>query len=179
MTNSELAILSLIAEQPRHGYDIEAVIEERGMRAWTEVGFSSIYYLLNKLEKNGLIQSSHQQPQGMGPARKVYQITQPGWQALQDGTIEALSTPQSGSSPFLLGLANFPMIPREQLLAALNSYADQIEGSLEHMLRRAEEQRPLPSHVEAMFDYSQTMGEAELDWIRNFIQEVEAGNVQS
>ena len=50
MTNPELAILSLIAEKPRHGYDIEQVIEARGMREWTEIGFSSIYYLLNKLE---------------------------------------------------------------------------------------------------------------------------------
>ncbi|HUV26505.1 MAG TPA: PadR family transcriptional regulator, partial [Anaerolineales bacterium] len=62
MTNAELAILSLIAEQPRHGYDIEQVIEARGMREWTEIGFSSIYYLLNKLEKDGMIESHLQQP---------------------------------------------------------------------------------------------------------------------
>ena len=35
--------------------EIEHVIEERGMRDWTEIGFSSIYYLLKKLEKEGLI----------------------------------------------------------------------------------------------------------------------------
>ena len=51
MTNAELAILSLIGESPRHGYEIEQVIEARGMREWTEIGFSSIYYLLKKLEK--------------------------------------------------------------------------------------------------------------------------------
>jgi DNA-binding PadR family transcriptional regulator len=55
MTNAELAVLSLIAEQPRHGYDIEQIIEARGMRDWTEIGFSSIYYLLNKLEEAGMI----------------------------------------------------------------------------------------------------------------------------
>ena len=47
MTSAEFAILTLIVEQPRHGYEIEQVIEQRGMRQWTEVGFSSIYYLLN------------------------------------------------------------------------------------------------------------------------------------
>ena len=51
MTNAELAILSLIGEKPRHGYDIEQVIEVRGMRDWTEIGFSSIYYILRKLEE--------------------------------------------------------------------------------------------------------------------------------
>ena len=177
MTNAELAILSLIAEQPRHGYDIEQVIAARGMREWTEVGFSSIYYLLNKLEKNGLIESRLEQPTGKGPARKVYGITAQGLQAHSEGVIAALSTLQSGSSSFLLGLSNFPGVPQEQLIAALNSYAGKIEARQQHMLQRAEEQRPLPPFVEAMFDYSQTMAQAELNWISEFIQSVEAGDV--
>lgn len=177
MTNAELAILSLIAEQPRHGYDIEHVIESRGMREWTEISFSSIYYLLNKLEKEGFIESNLQQAEGKGPARKVYSITHAGKQAQIEGTKAALSRPQSGSSPFLLGLSNFPAVPREQVLEALNSYANLLEERLNHMLQRAEEQRPLPPFVEAMFDYSQILVEAELNWIRNFIHEVEAGNV--
>jgi hypothetical protein len=45
------------------------------------------------------------------------------------------------------------------------------------MQQRAEKQRPLPPFVEAMFNYSQVLAEAELKWIRIFIQEVEAGNV--
>ena len=50
LTNTELAILGLVAEQPKHGYQIEQDIAARGMRDWTEIGFSSIYYVLNKLE---------------------------------------------------------------------------------------------------------------------------------
>jgi DNA-binding PadR family transcriptional regulator len=177
MTNAELAILSLIAEQPRYGYEIEQVIEARGMREWTEIGFSSIYYLLNKLEKEGMIESRLQQPAGKGPARKVYTITQLGRQAHIEGAIAALSTPRSGSSSLLLGLSNFPMLPREQVHTALNSYTAQLEDSLIRMLGQAEDQRPMPPFVEAMFEYSQVVAEAELSWIRNFIREVEAGNV--
>ena len=179
MTNAELAILSLIAEQPRHGYDIEQVIEARGMREWTEIGFLSIYYLLNKLEKHGLIRSRLEKQVGKGPARKVYSITQNGKKAQIAGAIEALSRPSSGSSPFLLGLSNFPVLTREQVLEALNTYASHLEDSLDHMLGRAEEQNPLPTFVEAMFDYSRVMAEAELNWVLKFIQEVEAGNVKN
>ena len=177
MTNAELAILSLIAEKPRHGYDIEQVIEARGMREWTEIGFSSIYYLLNKLEKEGMIEGQLQQTEGPGPARKVYSITKPGKQAQLEGTVAALSTPLIGSSPFLLGLSNFPILSKEQALIALNSYADHLEERQKHILQRAEEQRPLTPFVEAMFDYSQTLAETELRWIRNLIKEVETGNV--
>jgi len=177
MTNAELAILSLIAEQPRHGYDIEQIIEERGMRDWTEIGFSSIYYLLKKLEKDGMLEGHLQQPGGKGPARKVYSITSDGQHALAESALAALSTPMSGSRPFLLGLSNLPIIPTEQLLAALNSYATKLEESMQHMGTRAEKQRPLPPFVEAMFDYSRVLAEAELIWIRDFMQEVEAGRV--
>jgi len=177
MTNAELAILSLIAEQPRHGYDIEQVIEQRGMRDWTEIGFSSIYYLLNKLKKEGVVESHLEQPEGKGPARKVYSITAGGKRAHYEAVLKALSTPTISSRPFLMGLSNLPVIPKEQLIKALNTYAAQLEESLVHMHGRAEEQQPLPSFVAAMFDYSQVLAEAELEWIRNFIREVEAGRV--
>ena len=179
MTNAELAILSLVAEKPRHGYDIEHIIEQRGMREWTDIGFSSIYYVLNKLEKEGMIESQLHQPDGRGPARKVYSITPGGEAAHIEGVLEILSAPRSGISPFLLGLSNLPFIPLQQLLSALNSYAVQLEGRLKHLREKAEEQRPLTPYVEAMFDYSQTLIAAELNWIRKFIHQVEIERVKS
>ena len=126
MTNAELAILSLIAETPRHGYEIEQTIEMRGMRDWTEIGFSSIYYLLNKLEKSGLIASEIQQFEGKGPARKVYQITAAGYEAQAAATYDALSTLHGRSVPFLLGLSNFPVLSSEQALDAEYSPLSQL-----------------------------------------------------
>lgn len=177
MTNAELAILGLVAEQPRHGYDIEQAIEARGMRDWTEIGFSSIYYLLGKLEKAGLVQGRLQKAKGKGPARKVYRATDSGRRALVDAALTALSAPRSGSSPFLLGLSNYPLLSSEQLVDALSTYAARLDESAQYLARRAEDQRPLPSFVAAMFDYSQVMLAAERKWIQRFIQDVEAGNV--
>ena len=56
LTASELTVLGLLVEHPRHGYDLERVIEQRGIRQWTDIGFSSIYYVLSKLEKRGLVE---------------------------------------------------------------------------------------------------------------------------
>ena len=91
-TNAEITILSLIAESSRHGYEIEQVIEQRGMRDWTEVGFSSIYYLLKKLERDRLIEGRLEKPPGRGPARKVYHITQEGRKAWYAASIQALAS---------------------------------------------------------------------------------------
>lgn len=177
MTSAELAILSLIAERPRHGYDIEQVIEIRGMREWTEIGFSSIYYLLKKLEKEGLVISQMQKVEGRGPARKVYHITEAGGQAHIKAVIAALSNPQQGSSPFLLGVANLPVIPRKALLEALDTYVEGLGERLQHLNSREVQQQPVPSFVGAMFDYSRVLIQAEIQWIQKFMQEVKLGHV--
>lgn len=168
LTQSELAVLSLIAEQPRHGYEIEQVIGERGMREWTEIGFSSIYYLLGKLEKEGLIEGRREASE-RGRPRKVYSITPAGRETLYAGVVEALSVPQRRYPLLQLGLANLPLLPRGRVLGALDRYRDALANQLEHVRRRRSEQQPLPSHVEAMFDHSTTLLQAELGWVDRFI----------
>ena len=175
MTNAELVILSLVSEQPRHGYQIEQVIEEREMREWTELGFSSIYYLLNKLEDQGLITGELVKVSGRGPARKVYTITEIGLETCQDGIHAALSEPPRPESMFLLGMSNLPSVPSGGAISALRNYAATLSERQEHLQARLIGGRDyLPFHVEAMFDFSLTMIQAELAWIENFINELEA-----
>jgi DNA-binding PadR family transcriptional regulator len=172
MTNTELAILSLVAETPRHGYEIEQVIEERGMREWTEIGFSSIYYLLKKLEREGLVEGQLTEAE-RGPARKVYRPTPTGWEALHVGVLEALSTPHRCYPPLQLGLSNLPSISPGEAISALRRYRDALTARLEQVQAKWESQRPLPYFVDAMFDYSVTLIGTELAWIEKFIKQVE------
>jgi len=174
MTNAELAILSLIAEAPRHGYEIEQIIEARGMREWTEIGFSSIYYLLKKLEKTGLVESELIPTQGRGKARRVYQVTAEGRGALTKATLEALTQPKQSYPPILLGIANLPVVSQEQALGALRSFRDALAERLQHVTMRAESQQPLPDHVEILFDYSLAMIMAEQTWVEATIQKIES-----
>jgi DNA-binding PadR family transcriptional regulator len=179
MTSAEFAILSLIVELPRHGYEIEQIIEERGMRDWTEVGFSSIYYLLNKLEKKKLITSRTEHSAGRGPARKVYRITSAGIDACHEATLEALENPHRCYAPIQLGLANLPRVPITVALDALRQHRNGLIERLTHIKARSKAQQPLPYFVEAMFDYSLTTVEAEKKWIEKFIQQLEVANVEN
>ncbi|MCP4415546.1 MAG: PadR family transcriptional regulator [Chloroflexi bacterium] len=179
MTNAELAILSLIAEAPRHGYEIEQIIEARGMREWTEIGFSSIYYLLNKLEKSGLVESQRVPTQGRGSMRRVYQITGDGFGALIAATLAALTQPKQSYPTILLGLANLPLLSQEQSLTALQSYREGLADRLAHVAAQAEAQRPLPDHVELLFDYSLMMLTAEKEWVEKVTQTMETNNDKS
>jgi DNA-binding PadR family transcriptional regulator len=174
MTNAELALLGLIVESPRHGYEIEQVIVERGMREWTEVAFSSIYYILRKLETKELIRSRLDKGSGKGPARKVYEITEPGLKAWYEATVEALSTPNRGSDPFLVGMAGLPAIPPDQTTAALRRHKELLKKRRDHVNgRRQASGEQLPLFLDGMFDFSISMLEARIDWVESFITKIE------
>ena len=172
MTNAELAILSLVAEKPRHGYQIEQVIKERGMREWTEVGFSSIYYLLKKLEDQDLIESKLEETD-RGPARKVYRITRSGEVRLREYLLQVLSCPQKCYPAFQLGLANLPTLSEEDSLNALREYRIELSTRLKSLRAGWESQKPLPMNIDAMFDYSISLIQAEMDWLDRFIYQLQ------
>ncbi|MDX1415236.1 MAG: PadR family transcriptional regulator [Candidatus Promineifilaceae bacterium] len=173
MTSAEFAILTLIVEQPRHGYEIERIIEARGMREWTEVGFSSIYYLLKKLEKNGLITSRTETADGRGPARKVYRPTQAGLESCREATVKALGTMHRCYPPLHLGIANLRLVSSDAALGALREHRDALSRRLVNLQQKTTAQQPLPDEAQAMFDYSLTMVEAERNWIARYIQQLE------
>jgi DNA-binding PadR family transcriptional regulator len=177
MTEAELAVLSLVIEKPRHGYQIEHVIEERGMREWTEVGFSSIYYLLRKLEKKGLVESRLEEAE-RGPARKVYHPTPAGEEAFRAGVIEALTVPQRAHSALSLGLTGLPSVSPLQALEAMTRRRDDLAQELARVRELWESQQPLPYFVDGVFEYGLAMIQAEFDWVEEFITKLEAENVQ-
>src|SRR5690349_22890574 len=75
LTIPDLVILSLLAERPMHGYEVNATLEDRNIRDWAPVSRPQIYYSLDKLTKLRLIRiTSHDSPTA-GPERRVLQTT--------------------------------------------------------------------------------------------------------
>ncbi|MBN1537006.1 MAG: PadR family transcriptional regulator [Anaerolineales bacterium] len=173
MTNAELAILSLVSENPHYGYEIEQIIELRGMRDWTEIGFSSIYYLLKKLEKKGYIRSQLDSQTGLGPARKMYAMTSKGKSAWREATLKALSEPQQTYPLIQMGLAGIPGLSRADVKAALIRYKQNLVQREAYVIARRESQRPLPSHVEWMFGYSLAVIQAEIQVTQKILDEMD------
>jgi DNA-binding PadR family transcriptional regulator len=160
----------LVIEQARHGYEIEQVIEARDMREWTEIGFSSIYYLLKKLEKHGWVRSRIDAESQQGPARTVYEATPAGFAAWQTAMIEVLAVPRPHYDPFQLGLSNLPAVPPNDALSALEQRRESLQQTLDRVRnRRAAAQPYAPLHVDAMFELSMMQLETELRWLTAFI----------
>jgi DNA-binding PadR family transcriptional regulator len=175
LTNAELAILSLLAEAPRHGYEIEGLIEARHMRDWTEIGFSSIYYILNKLEKGGLVSAQRQPSPGGGPDRKVYQLTVGGRAAWQAAALDLLAGPGHAPSATMLGLASVPQLDRAAVLTSLASRRDGLIARRDRIQERMAETTNDTAH--AMFELSLALITAELDWLERYAERLAASQV--
>ena len=68
-------LLLLLAEQPRHGYELA-----ESLRDWEFEGVttSTVYRELARLEEDGLVRSFWQASQARGPARHMYELTPGG-----------------------------------------------------------------------------------------------------
>src|SRR5262245_15635357 len=166
LTDAELLLLGLVAEMPCHGYELDQVIEKRCMREWTRIGFSSIYFVLGKLQKLGLVTAK--KPAGASAstkARKVYSVTPAGRGTLAAQTVTALRDVQPAYSSVLLGMINWPALKHERAVEALETRSQAIEAELARLDAIQVEQQPLPDYVEALFDYSLGQLRAEAEWV--------------
>lgn len=161
-TDSELLVLGLVAEMPRHGYELEQIIERRGMRQWTQIGFSSIYFVLGKLEEKGLVKA---ETPAAAKARKIYNMTSTGRKTLVDQTLAALSTVRPTYSSLLTGMIHWSVLTRDQALDTLRTRQQAVANELERLANIQFEQQPLPDHIDAMFDFSLGQLNAEAQWI--------------
>lgn len=78
------AILGLLTQRPRHGYELRAAFSAvvGGDENW-DVKPAQIYTTLNRLEEAGLVQQESIQQNG-GPEKQIYAVTPAGREALQE-----------------------------------------------------------------------------------------------
>jgi DNA-binding PadR family transcriptional regulator len=165
LTPAELTLLGLLVEKPRHGYELAEVIAARGMREWTEIGFSSIYYLLTKLRDRGLVAETGEPARGK--ARKVFAPTPDGFRRCAEAAEQAIATLRPVFPPLLVGLATQSIIPPTRLRRALDDRAAALTDKIAEV-RAAAVRAEVPPFVRAIFDYSLGQLEAEQTWLTKY-----------
>jgi PadR family transcriptional regulator PadR len=80
----DLCLLAVMQEGPAYGYEMTKRLRARGLSI---VGEGSIYPLLGRLEREGLVETYRSESNG-GPPRKYYRPSGEGQQALAAGVSE-------------------------------------------------------------------------------------------
>src|ERR1043165_7327788 len=105
LTTPDLVILSLLAERPMHGYEVNATLENRNIRDWAPVSRPQIYYSLDKLTSLGLIRVGVDESPAAGPERRVFETTAAGRDRLADALESRHWVHNRVQQPFLIWLA--------------------------------------------------------------------------
>lgn len=80
----DLCLLAVMEEGPAYGYEMTKRLRDRGLSI---VGEGSIYPLLGRLERDGLV-DTHRAASDGGPPRKYYRVSSRGRKALDTGVCE-------------------------------------------------------------------------------------------
>ncbi len=173
MTQIEIVLLALLYEEDRYGYEIESIIEERNMRNWTKIGFSSIYNSLKNLEQKGLIGSRYEEEYG-SPTRKVFFLKDTAKASVRETIKGILHSPQRVYSEFSIGMAFSHFLTKAEVYDCLINYLESLKERQQVILGDYSKQPMVQKkiHLKALFTHPLKLVEAEIEWVNDVLREI-------
>lgn len=159
----ELLLLGLLKREQMHGYQLHEFIDSY-MQTCVDIKKPTAYYLLDKMEKQGLI-TRKEEKEGNRPTRRVYSMTWAGEEYFQTLLRQNLATYDQNLYPNNTGFIFLEELPQEEAITLL-------EKRHELLISKLKEAQEAPTHsggMQFMIDHQVTMLQAELSWLENVI----------
>jgi DNA-binding PadR family transcriptional regulator len=126
-------ILYYLSIKPTHGYEIQKFIQINHMDRWTKIQSGSIYYAINKLEKQGFIVLKEEIGSG-SKARKIYKITDKGRIELKELVKKELDNElyTIGSDKFII----YPLLnklDKQILISQINNHINKLKDKMAYL----------------------------------------------
>lgn len=132
-----LAVLSLVGSGPKHGYEINQILEERGYRNWVDIKFSSVYKALSELEKKKLI-TGRKSDKTTQQSKKTYSITANGLRLLRKQITECIIDPPKANSLFDLGMSAIFQLTKTEAVNALKERLLNLDSQIAFLKRNVD-----------------------------------------
>jgi DNA-binding PadR family transcriptional regulator len=162
----DLAILGLLREQPRHGYELRRQLSDLGF--WS-VSFGSLYPALRRLEKQSLIVTKDQSGR-----RKSYRITMSGQEHLQE-ILEDDTAVKDDDRSFSLRLAFFRYLEPDARIEVLERRRDHLSERLKASrasikARASRTKEKMDRYTLALMEHGVRSAEADIVWLDELIE---------
>ena len=177
-----LAVMALLYERPMHPYEMVTLMRERGKHESVRLRYSSLYSVVSAMEREGLILPKETVREGRRPERTIYEITGAGREEFLTWLRELLREPVKEYTQFAAGLSFLPGLPPEEAIALLEERVVRLEaetGEMRSRLDDAREQYNLPRLFVVESEHELMLREAELEWVRGIIRDMETGALGS
>jgi len=164
----DFAILGILTDGPRHGYELKRVLADSEHGFWT-VSFGSLYPALRRLDKQGFVKVGTD-----GEARrKVYQLTPEGKAYFQ----ELLETPGAAEEEraFTLKLSFFRYLDPESRIGVLERRRAHLTTRLAESRKSLKDsanrtKRRIDNYTLALMNRSMNNTEADIAWLDELIE---------
>ncbi|MFX0204972.1 MAG: PadR family transcriptional regulator [Candidatus Hodarchaeota archaeon] len=193
---TQIALLSLLSEEPAHAWLLKKKLDERGYEEWVDMKRSTIYKSLGILEKEKYILGEKKRDEQL--SKKIYTITEVGLQKICEQIKFCLRSPPRSKSLFDLGLAGISLLSKAEALSALEAYKADLDHGIiwfEHQLEKMEnvneiaqtdptqdiiggataqefQNSPYAFAVKALFERPYYIVKAQREWLKKFIQSI-------
>jgi len=170
---ARLIILGVLASRPMHGYEIKKQLEEWAVEEYVPISYGSIYYNLERMEREGLV-SGESVKNSRRPERRLYRITERGRRELAELLRKNYFKIEREYYPFDVGISLMPLMSREEVLEALDMRIRVAETHIRELRREKERMKGrIPFFALAVFDHYLYHLEAEKRWLEELRGEVE------
>jgi DNA-binding PadR family transcriptional regulator len=175
-----LAILELLAEGPKHPYEMRQHMHQRGTERAIPTKAASVYDTVERLTQAGFIEPVLVNREGRRPERTIYCLTAAGADELESWLRRLIEEPSREYPRFGAALMFLGALRRkEEAIKALERRAEAFEEEIENVDAML---RGLPPFLPRLFavedEYTQAMRRAELEWIRRTIGELQDGTLE-
>ena len=130
---SEILILAMLQQGPRHGYEIKKDIE-RALGGMVVLNNKTLYLALKHFEEMGAV-TRQVIPQEGKPNRHLYQLTERGVELLQVSLQDFPSEQAGNDAEFFTRVAFFDLLKAQEREAILNKRLAYLEASLEYLYK--------------------------------------------
>lgn len=179
-STTNLLVLGVVRMHGRaHGYQVRRELLSWSADTWANVRQGSIYNALRRLATDGLLAADETEPGEAGPERTVYRLTPDGQTELDTMLRRTLLEPDSGIA-LSATIPLFPFLRRGELIELLRHRRVARNANLrttDH-LTDSNDTMGKPSHVAELFRLWKVQIEAELRWIDELVERLEAGEYQ-
>ncbi len=167
---------------PANGYQLRRELLSWQVERWAHLNPGSIYSMLATLEGQGSITRHELAAIGRDRAATVFTITEQGDREFHDMITEAVAVaPDSGDLLPLRVAVNFAStLTREEFLSAARSRQEMLIAAgpaLREAIAELEKSATVPPQVAIELRLEVGLIDAQLDWLRGLIEQVEQGGL--
>ncbi|MBA4116725.1 MAG: helix-turn-helix transcriptional regulator [Rubrobacter sp.] len=171
--------MALLFERPMHPYEMVSLMRERGKHESIKLRYSSLYSVVESLQREALISPRETRREGRRPERTIYGLTEAGRVEFLGWLRELLSEPVKEYTQFAAGLSFMAALLPAEAVALLERRVSLLEGEVKEMRNpldaAAEQGVPRLFLVEG--EHELMLREAELEWVGGLVREIEAGTL--